>query len=109
MSFTLHTAEFLILFSALSLLFNDIGRIMQCAIRKNILAWSICFLIGVGLLNIIVSCLMIVHPLGYGVPLLATIISIATLITGIQMIDVDFLGIKSLQQYNIQSQVHDLR
>ncbi|MGA9169637.1 MAG: hypothetical protein WBZ20_05780 [Nitrososphaeraceae archaeon] len=60
------------------------------------------------MLSIAVSGLVIADPISFGVPLLAAIISIATLITGIEMISVG-LGLvcgRSLLQYNSQSQ-HD--
>jgi uncharacterized membrane protein HdeD (DUF308 family) len=106
MSFPLHTAVFLIFLGAYALLFNGIARIAQGAVNKNISGWYRGILIGVGVLSIAVSGLVIAHPISFGVPLLAAIISIATLITGIEMIAVGLVGGRSLLQYNSQSQ-HD--
>ena len=108
MSFPIHTAAFLIFFGAYALLFNGIARIVQGAINRNISGWYRAFLIGVGVLSIAVSGLVITHPISFGVPLLAAIISIATLITGIEMISVG-LGGRSLLQYNSQLQTNSVR
>jgi hypothetical protein len=79
---------------------------MQGALSKNISGRSRGFLIGVGVLSIAVSGLVIAHPISFGVPLLTTIISIATLITGIQMIAVG-IGGRPSKQYS-QSQNYGL-
>ena len=76
---------------------NGIARIVQGAVDKNISGRYRGFLIGVGVLGIAVSGLVIAHPISFGVSLLAAIISIVTLITGIEMIAVG-LGSRSLQQ-----------
>lgn len=102
-SFPVHTTVFLIFFGAYALLFNGIARIVQGAGNKNISGWYRGFLIGVGVLSIAISSLVIAHPISFGVPLLAAIISIATLITGIEMISVGLVGGRSLLQYNSQS------
>lgn len=108
-SFPLYTTGFLIFLGAFALLFNGIARIVQGAVNKNISGWYRGFLISVGLLSIAVSYLVIAHPISFGVPLLAAIISIAILITGIEMIAVG-LGGRSLQKYsNNQSQAEDMR
>ena len=44
------------------------------------------------MLNIAISGLGIAHPISFGVPLLAAVISIGTLITGIEMIAVGIVG-----------------
>jgi len=102
MSFPLYTAAFLIFLGAYALLFNGIARIAQGAVNKNISGWYRGFLIGVGVLSIAVSGLVIAHPISLGVPLLAAIISIVTLITGIEMIAAG-LGRRALLQYKSQS------
>ena len=111
MAFPLYTAAFLIFFGAYALLFNGIARIVQGALNKNISGWYRGFLICVGVLNIAISGLVISHPISFGVPLSATIISTATLITGIEMIAVG-LGLvwgRPLLQHNSQSQHDDMR
>jgi uncharacterized membrane protein HdeD (DUF308 family) len=107
MSFPLYTASFLILLGAFALLFNGIARIIQGAISKNISNWFRGLLIGVGALSIGVSALVVEHPIGIGVPLLAITMSIALLITGIQMVAVG-IGGKSPLQYS-ESQVDDMK
>ena len=107
MSYPIHTAEFLILLGALGLLFNGVARITQGAINKHISRWSRGFLIGVGVLSLAISALVIAHPIGIGVPLLAITISFALLITGIQMVAVG-IGGRPLKEYS-ESQVRDMR
>jgi pheromone shutdown protein TraB len=98
---------FLILLGALGLLFNGVARITQGAINKQISRWSRGFLIAVGVLSLAISALVMAHPISIGVPLLAITISIALLITGIQMVAVS-IGGKPSKQYS-QSRVHDMR
>jgi uncharacterized membrane protein HdeD (DUF308 family) len=109
MSFPIHTAAFLIFLGAYALLFNGIARIVQGAINKNISGWYRGFLIGVGVLSIAVSTLVLAHPISFGVPLLAAIISIATLITGIEMISVGLVGGggRSLLRYSSSQSEHN--
>ena len=108
-SFLIHTAAFLIFLGAYALLFNGIARIVQGAINKNISGWYRGFLIGVGILSIAVSGLVLAHPISFGVPLLAAIISIASLITGIEMISAGLVGGggRSLLQYSSSQSEHD--
>jgi hypothetical protein len=75
-------------------------------INKHISGWSRGFLIGVGALSIAISGLVLAHPIGIGVPLLAITISIALLITGIQMVAAG-IGGRSSKQHS-QSQIRDM-
>lgn len=106
-SYPIHTTEFLILLGALGLLFNGVARITQGAINKHISRWSRGFLVGVGVLSLAVSALVMAHPIGIGVPLLAITISIALLITGVQMVALG-IGGRPLKQYS-ESQVRDMK
>ena len=53
-------------------------------------------LLFVGILSIIISLIVLAHPVGIGVPILAVIISIALLINGIEMIGLGIAGRRRL-------------
>ncbi len=54
--------------------------------------WPRVFLIGVGILSIVISGLVIAHPIGFGVRLLVVIMSLALMIIGIEMIAIGTAG-----------------
>lgn len=101
MLYPIHTAIFLILLGAFGLLFHGVARIVQGMVGNEIQRWSRTFLVGVGILSIVVSALVIAHPIAFGLVLLALVISVSLLINGIQMIA---SGIGRTQRYP-QSQV----
>lgn len=51
-------------------MFNGIARIIQGVGGQGTSRWSRAFLIGVGILSIVISGLVIAHPIGFGVRLL---------------------------------------
>ncbi|TLX67169.1 MAG: hypothetical protein E6K94_00830 [Thaumarchaeota archaeon] len=71
-------------FIGIGLLFNGIARIVE-GIAGNHYGWAKLFLIAVGILAVIISIMVLISPL-FGAILVGTIIAIALLITGIQMI-----------------------
>ena len=101
-AFPLSPARPPIALGAIALLFNGIDKIAQGARLKEIPRWSKGILLGVAVLNIFVSALALIAP-SYGEHTLARSISIALLITGIQMI-ISAIGIKkkySKSQFSI--------
>jgi uncharacterized membrane protein HdeD (DUF308 family) len=83
MAFPLFSILFLIYLGAFALLFNAIAGIIQ-GIGGHL--WSRVFIIGVGILSIIISGLIIAHPISFGVRLLVVIMSFVLMINGIEMI-----------------------
>jgi uncharacterized membrane protein HdeD (DUF308 family) len=92
MLFPLFSILFLILLGGIALFFNGIARIVQGIAARGISRWSRYFLVGVGILSIAVSGLVVAHPIGFGVRLLAVIISLTLLINGIEMIAIGAIG-----------------
>jgi uncharacterized membrane protein HdeD (DUF308 family) len=80
----------LVIFAGVALLFNGIARVVE-GFSGHHSGWSRLFLIGVGILAIIVSIAVIVSPV-FGIQLAGIIIAIALLITGIQMIATGVAG-----------------
>jgi uncharacterized membrane protein HdeD (DUF308 family) len=92
MAFPTFSTLFLIFLGGFALLFNGIARIIQGVGGQGISGWSRAFLIGVGILSIVISGLIIVHPIGFGVRLLVVIMSLALMIIAIEMIAVGTAG-----------------
>jgi hypothetical protein len=84
---------FSIILGGFALLFNGVARIIQGVGGKDISRWSRALLIAVGVLTIAISGLIIAHPIGFGVPLLARVMSFALLIIGIGMTAMGAVGL----------------
>lgn len=84
MAFPLAAAFVLVIFMGVSLLFNGVARIVEGMTGRHS-GMSRAFLIGVGILALIISVLVLSFPL-FGIVLAGTIIAIGLLITGIQMV-----------------------
>jgi uncharacterized membrane protein HdeD (DUF308 family) len=80
------------IFIGIALLFNGIARVIE-GISGTHSGWSRLFLIGVGILAIIISIAVLASPL-FGAAFVGTIIAIGLLITGIQMIATGVAGRK---------------
>lgn len=78
-----------------SLLFNGVARIVEGMTGRHS-GMSRAFLIGVGILALIISVLVLSFPL-FGIVLAGTIIAIGLLITGIQMV---FAGVSRTKVQN---------
>ena len=85
-AFPIFSILFLIFLGGFALLFNGIARIIQVVGGQGTSRWSRAFLVGVGILSIVISGLVIAHPIGFGVRLLVVIMSLALMIIGIEMI-----------------------
>ena len=83
-SFPVATAYVVIILIGFALLFNGIARIVEGMSAQH-RGWSKVFLIGVGILAIIISIAVLVSPM-FGAALAGVIIAIGLLITGIQMV-----------------------
>jgi uncharacterized membrane protein HdeD (DUF308 family) len=95
MAFPLAAAFVLVIFMGVSLLFNGVARIVEGMTGRHS-GMSRAFLIGVGILALIISVLVLSFPL-FGIVLAGTIIAIGLLITGIQMV---FAGVSRTKVQN---------
>lgn len=93
MAFPLAAAFVIVIFIGVSLLFNGVARIVEGMTGRHS-DMSRAFLIGVGILALIISVLVLSFPL-FGIELAGTIIAIGLLITGIQMVFAGFSRTKA--------------
>ncbi|CAN5613878.1 hypothetical protein BH18THE1_BH18THE1_14060 [soil metagenome] len=89
-SFPEWTAFVITILVGFALLFNGCARIVEGISGKHS-GWAKFFLIGVGILSIIIGTVVLASPL-FGVVFVGLIIAIGLLITGIQMIAVGAAG-----------------
>lgn len=78
------------IFVGIGLIFNGCARIVEGISGKHS-GWAKLFLIGVGILSIVISTVVLASPL-FGAVFVGLIIAIGLLITGIQMIAVGAAG-----------------
>ena len=95
MQFPVFTSAVLVVLAAIALLINGIARIIQGISFKSS-GSSRAFRIGVGVLSVAVSILVIAQPISFGLVLFAIMISIAFLISGIEMM---VFGISGRERY----------
>ena len=98
-SYPVATALIVTTFIGIALLFNGIARIVEGMMGKHS-GWAKAFLVGVGILAIIIAILVLGSPL-FGAILAGTIIAIGLLITGIQMIAVGAAGRKMMPDSSV--------
>jgi uncharacterized membrane protein HdeD (DUF308 family) len=91
MAFPVGTSVFVIILVAVALLFDGISRIVHGISHKNQSKLDRVFTIGVGALEIALSILILASP-AFGFGLVASIIAIALLITGIQILVAGLTG-----------------
>jgi uncharacterized membrane protein HdeD (DUF308 family) len=84
-SFPVFTSILLVTLLSLGLLFLGIARIIQGVSNKDISKWSRAFIISVGILSLVISLIVIAHPIS-GVILLTFLLAINLLIIGIESI-----------------------
>jgi uncharacterized membrane protein HdeD (DUF308 family) len=89
-SFPVATAFIVIIFIGVALLFNGIARVVEGMSAQHS-GWSKAFLIGVGILAIIIAIAVLASPM-FGAALAGVIIAIGLLITGIQMVATGVAG-----------------
>ena len=91
MQFPIFSFVILIFLGAVALFLSGISRIVH-GIRGDTTGRSKALQIGVGILSIGISILVMADPFNIGLPLLGIIISIAFLISGIEMMAVGITG-----------------
>ena len=84
MQFPVFTSAILVVLGPIALLINGIAKIIQGISFKSS-GSTRAFSIGVGVLSATVSILVIAQPISFGLVLFAIMISIAFLISGIEM------------------------
>jgi len=102
MAFHVGTSVFLVILLAVALLFDGISRIVHGLGHKNQSKFDRAFTIGVGAIEIALSILILVSP-AFGFGLVAAIIAIALLITGIQILVAGLTG----RRMSVPSQDHN--
>ena len=84
---------FSIFLGGFAILFNGIGGIMQgMGGGQGISRWFRAPVVGVGVLSIVISGLIIAHPIGLGERVLAIVMSFALLIIGIEITAMGVVG-----------------
>jgi uncharacterized membrane protein HdeD (DUF308 family) len=89
-SFPAATALIVTILVGIGLIFNGCARIVEGISGKHS-GWSKLFLIGVGILSLVIGSVVLASPL-FGAVFVGVIIAIGLLITGIQMIAVGAVG-----------------
>ena len=99
MAFPMAAAFVIVIFMGVSLLFKGVARIVEGMTGRHS-GMSRAFLIGVGILALIISVLVLSFPL-FGIELAGTIIAIGLLITGIQMVFAGFSRTKAQNRADV--------
>jgi uncharacterized membrane protein HdeD (DUF308 family) len=102
MAFPVGTSVFLVILLAVALLFDGISRIVHGLGHKNQSKLDRAFTIAVGAIEIALSILILASP-AFGFGLVAAIIAIALLITGIQILVAGLTG----RRMSLPSQDHN--
>jgi uncharacterized membrane protein HdeD (DUF308 family) len=99
LSFPIAAAIVVIYFLGFALMFDGFARIIDGVTNKTNKGWIRGFLIGVGVLNVIISALVLASPL-FGAVLAGIMIGLSLLIAGIEMIAA---GVSGRQQQSISA------
>jgi uncharacterized membrane protein HdeD (DUF308 family) len=99
LSFPIAAAIVVIYFLGFALMFDGFARIIDGVTNKANKGWIRGFLIGVGVLNVIISALVLASPL-FGAVLAGIMIGLSLLIVGIEMIAA---GVSGRQQQSISA------
>jgi uncharacterized membrane protein HdeD (DUF308 family) len=99
LSFPIAAAIVVIYFLGFALMFDGFARIIDGVTNRNNKGWIRGFLIGVGVLNVIISALVLASPL-FGAVLAGIMIGLSLLIVGIEMIAA---GVSGRQQQSISA------
>ena len=103
LSFPIAAAIVVIYFLGFALMFDGFARIIDGVTNKNNKGWIRGFLIGVGVLNVIISALVLASPL-FGAVLAGIMIGLSLLIVGIEMIAAGVSGGRQQQSISAKSQ-----
>jgi uncharacterized membrane protein HdeD (DUF308 family) len=99
LSFPIAAAIVVIYFLGFALMFDGFARMIDGVTNKTNKGWIRGFLIGVGVLNIVISALVLASPL-FGAVLAGIMIGLSLLIVGIEMIAA---GVSGRQQQSISA------
>jgi uncharacterized membrane protein HdeD (DUF308 family) len=99
LSFPIAAAIVVIYFLGFALMFDGFARIIDGVTNKTNKGWIRGFLIGVGVLNVIISALVLASPL-FGAVLAGIMIGLSLLIVGIEMIAA---GVSGREQQSISA------
>lgn len=91
MQFPIFTFAILLLLGAIALFFSGISRIVH-GIRGDSKGRSRALQVGVGIVSLAISIVVMIHPVTFGLPLLGVLISVAFLISGIEMMTLGIGG-----------------
>ena len=91
MQFPIFTFAILLLLGAIALFFSGISRIVH-GIRGDNKGRSRALQVGVGIVSLAISIVVMIHPVTFGLPLLGVLISVAFLISGIEMMTLGIGG-----------------
>jgi uncharacterized membrane protein HdeD (DUF308 family) len=103
LSFPIAAAIVVIYFLGFALMFDGFARIIDGVTNKTNKGWIRGFLVGVGVLNVIVSALVLASPL-FGAILAGIMIGLSLLIVGIEMIAAGVSGGRQQQSISAKSQ-----
>jgi uncharacterized membrane protein HdeD (DUF308 family) len=103
LSFPIAAAIVVIYFLGFALMFDGFARIIDGVTNKTNKGWIRGFLIGVGVLNVIISALVLASPL-FGAILAGIMIGLSLLIVGIEMIAAGVSGGRQQQSISAKSQ-----
>ena len=102
MAFPVAAAIAIIYFLGFALMFDGFARIIDGVTNRFNKGWIRGFLIGVGILNVVIASLVLASPL-FGVILAGIMVGISLLIVGIQMVTAGMMGRRQQQQINSQT------
>jgi len=102
LSFPMAAAIVVIYFLGFALMFDGFARIIDGVTNKTNKGWIRGFLIGVGVLNVIISALVLASPL-FGAILAGIMIGLSLLIVGIEMIAAGVSGGRQQQSISAKS------
>jgi len=83
-------------------MFDGFARIIDGVTNRINKGWIRGFLIGAGVLNVVIASFVLVSPL-FGAILAGIIVGISLLIVGIQIVTVGMMGRRQEQQINSQT------
>ncbi len=102
MAFPIAAAIAIIYFIGFALMFDGFARIIDGVTNRINKGWIRGFVIGVGVLNVVIASLVLASPL-FGVILAGIMVGISLLIVGIQMVTAGMMGRRQRQQVNSQT------
>jgi len=102
MAFPIAAAIAIIYFIGFALMFDGFARITDGVTSRINKGGIRGFLIGVGVLNVVIASLVLASPL-FGVILAGIMVGISLLIVGIQMVTAGMMGRRQQQQVNSQT------